>query len=68
MAVDPILTSEYLPLDDTVTEENEDDTIQIIFVNIDSDEHGGNLPIPLPREGNSSKLYPAVYRSHLQAT
>ena len=47
-AVDPIMASQDLPLDDTVTKENENDTIQIPFVNTDSDEHGGNLPIPLP--------------------
>ena len=48
MVVDPILSSEDLPLDDTFTQENENDTIQILLVNIESDEHGGNLPIPLP--------------------
>ena len=48
MAVDPILTSEDLPSNDTFIEENENDTVQILFVNTDFDEHGGNLPIPLP--------------------
>ena len=47
-AVNPVLPSEDLSLDDTVTEENKDDTIQILFINTDSDEHGDNLPIPLP--------------------
>jgi len=47
-AVNPTLTSEDLPPDDIVTKENENVTVQILFVNIDSDEHGGNLPIPLP--------------------
>jgi len=45
--VDPILTSEDLPSNDTVTEENENDTVQILFVNRNSDEHGRNLLIPL---------------------
>ena len=46
--VDPVLPSEDLSLDDTITEENKDDTIQILFVNTDSDEHGDNLLVPLP--------------------
>jgi len=53
IAVDPILSLECPPSDDTVTKKNENDTVQIIFVNIDFDEHGGNLPIPLPQEGSS---------------
>ena len=60
-AVDPVLPSEVPSSDDTVTEENKDDTVQILFINTDSDEHGGNLPIPLPQEGSSSESYPAVY-------
>ena len=55
------MPSTDLPSDDTVTKENENDTIQILFVNTDYDENGGNLPIPLPQEGNSSELYLAVY-------
>lgn len=47
MEIDPILSSEDLPLDDIVTKENENDIVQILFINIDFDEHGGNLPIPL---------------------
>ena len=61
MVVDPVLSSEGLPSDDIVTKENENDTVQIIFVNTESDEPGGNLPIPLPQEGISSKLYPTIY-------
>jgi len=61
VAVDPILHSEDLSLDDTITEENKDDTVQILFVSTDSDEHGGSLPVPLPQEGSSSESYPAVY-------
>lgn len=53
MAVDPILPSEGPPSDDTVSKKNENDTVQILFVNTESDEHGGNLPIPLPQEGSS---------------
>jgi hypothetical protein len=60
-AVDPVLPSEVPSSDDTVTEENKDDTVQILFINTDSDEHGGNLPIPLSQEGSSSESYPAVY-------
>jgi len=60
-AVDPILALEDLPSDDTVTKENENDTIQILFINTDSDEHGDNLPIPLPQEGSLSELYPSIY-------
>ena len=60
-AVDPVLPSEDLSSNDTVTEENKDDTVQILFINTDSDEHGGNLPIPLPQEGSSSEPYPDVY-------
>jgi len=53
-AVDPVLPSGVPSSDDTVIEENKDDTVQILFVSTDSDEHGGNLPIPLPQEGSSS--------------
>jgi len=48
VVVDPVLPSEGLSLDDKVTEENKDHTVQILFVSIDFDEHGGNLPVPLP--------------------
>ena len=61
VAVDPVLPSEVPSSDDTITEENKDDTVQILFVSTDSDEHGGNLPIPLPQEGSSSESYPTVY-------
>ena len=60
-AVDPVLSSEGPSSNDTNTGENENDTVQIIFVSTDSDEHGGNLPIPLPHEGSSSESYPAIY-------
>ena len=46
-AVDPVLPSKGPSSDDTVTEENKSNTVQILFVNTDSDEHGGSLPIPL---------------------
>ena len=52
MAVDPILPTEVPSSDDTVTEENEDDTVQILFVNTNSDEHGGTLLVPLLQEGS----------------
>jgi len=48
MTVDPFLSLEGPSSDDIVTKENENDTIQILFINTDSDEHGGNLPVPLP--------------------
>jgi len=60
-AVDPVLPSEALSSNDTITEENKDDTVQILFINTDSDEQGGNLPIPLSQEGTSSESYPAIY-------
>jgi len=60
-AVDPILPSEDPSLDDTITEENKNDTVQILFVNTESDENGGNLPIPLPQEGSSLESYLAIY-------
>ena len=59
--VDPVLPSKVPSSDDTVTEENEDSTVQILFVNTDSNDQGNNLPIPLPQEGSSSESYPAVY-------
>jgi len=56
--VDQVLSS-----DDTVSKENENNTIQILFVNTESNEHGGNLPIPLPQEGSSSvqEIHPTIY-------
>jgi len=68
MAVDPVLPSEDPYLDDTIIEENKNDAIQILFINIDSDEHRDSLPVPLPQEGSSSESYPAVYSVPLQAT
>lgn len=58
--VDPVFPSEDPSLDDTITKETKNDTVQILFVNTDSDEHKGNLPIPLSQEGSSSESYPAV--------
>lgn len=60
-AVDPVFPSKVPSSDDTVTEENKDETVQILFVSTDSDEHGGNLPIPLSQEGSLSELYLAIY-------
>ncbi|MCY6525080.1 retropepsin-like aspartic protease, partial [Actinobacillus pleuropneumoniae] len=60
-AVDPVLPSKVPSSDDTVTEENKDDTVQILFVRKESDEHGGSTPIPLPQEGSSSNSHPAIY-------
>lgn len=61
--VDPVLSSESPPSDDTISKENENDIVQILFVNIEFDEHGGNLLVPPPQEGISSvqEIHPAVY-------
>ena len=47
MAVDPVLPSECSSSNDTVTEEKENESIQILFINIDSDELGGSPLVPL---------------------
>ena len=70
-AVDPVLPSEVSSSNttvtedsssaDTPTEESKDDTVQILFINTDSDEHQGNVPTPLSQEGASSGSYPAGY-------
>lgn len=60
-AVDPVLPSEGPYSDDTVTRANKNDTVQILFVSTDSDEHGGNLPVPLQQKGSSSESYPTIY-------
>ena len=52
MAVDPVLPSEGPPSNDTITKENENDTVQILFVETESKELGGNPPIPLQQEEN----------------
>ena len=61
MAVDPVFPSEDPSLDNTITEENKNNTVQILFVNTNSDEHRGSLPIPLLQEGSSSDSYLAIY-------
>jgi len=61
MAVDPVLPSEVLSSDDTFTKENEDSTVEILFVNTDSNDQGNSLPIPSPQEGSSSESYRAIY-------
>ena len=48
MVVDPVFSSKGPPFDDTFSKENENDTVQIPFVNTKSDEHGDNLPVALP--------------------
>jgi len=50
MAVNPVLPSKGPPSDDTVSKENENDTIQILFVDTESNELGGNPPISLQQE------------------
>lgn len=60
-AVDPVLPSEAPSSNDTITKENKDDTVQILFISTDSDDQGGNATIPLSQEGSSSERYPAVY-------
>jgi len=61
--VDPVLPSEGPPSNDIVSKENDNNTAQILFVNTESDEHGGNLHIPLPQEGSSpfQEIHPAIY-------
>ena len=61
MVGDPVLSSESPPSDDIISKENENDTIQSLFVNIESNEHGGNIPIPLPQEGSLSEIYQGIY-------
>lgn len=46
MVVDPILPSENPPLDEIVSKEDENNTVQILFADIESNELGGNPPIP----------------------
>lgn len=46
-AVDLVLPSECSSSNDTVTKEKENDTVQILFINTDSDELGGSPPVPL---------------------
>lgn len=60
-AIDPVFPSEDPSLDDTITEENKDDTVQILFVNTNSDEHGGSISVPLFQEGSSLESYSAIY-------
>jgi len=47
IAVDPVLPLEDPPLDNTISKENENNTVQIPFVNTESDELGGNPLVPL---------------------
>ena len=47
-AVDLVFLSEGPSLDDIVTRENKKDTVQILFVSTNSNEHRGSLPVPLP--------------------
>lgn len=54
-AVEPVLPSKALSSNDTITEENKDDTVQILFINTDSNEQGDNAPIPLSQKGSSSE-------------
>lgn len=50
MVVDLVLPSEGPPSDDTIPKENENNTIQNLFVDTKSNELGGNPPIPLQQE------------------
>ena len=56
-AVNPVLSSEGPSVDDTISKENENNIIQILFINTESNEHGGNLPIPLSQEGSSPEIH-----------
>ena len=53
MSVDPVLPSEDPPSNDIIPKESENDTVQILFVTLESDELGGNPPIPSQREENT---------------
>lgn len=46
MVVDPVLPSEGPPSDDTIPKENENDTIQILFITSESNELEGNPLVP----------------------
>lgn len=54
-AVEPVFPSEALSSNDTITEENKDDTVQILFISTDSDDQGGSATIPFSQEGSSSE-------------
>lgn len=61
MAVDPILPSEGLPSEglpsyDTIPKESENDIVQILFITLESDELGSNLPTPSQQEENPPVL------------
>lgn len=64
MAVDPVLPSEGPPSDNMISKENENNTIQILFINTKSDELGGNPLVPLqqgespPVQGVHLAIYP----------
>ena len=45
MAVDPVLPSESPPSDDTIPQESENDTVQIIFITLEFNELEGNPPV-----------------------
>ena len=52
MIVDPVLPSEY----HTLPEESKNDTVKIIFVTSESEELGGNPPVPSQQEENPPVL------------
>ena len=58
MAVDLVFPSEDPPSDDIIPKESENDTVQILFVNLESTELGGNPHVPSQQEENS--LVPAT--------
>jgi hypothetical protein len=67
-AVDPVLPSEVPSSDDTVTEENKDDTVQILFITQTPMNMGAIYPFLYRRkEVRQSHTRPSI-RSHLQAT
>jgi len=59
--VDTIFPSECPSSNDTIIEEKENDVVQILFINTDSDELGGSLIVPLPQEGSPLDSYSAIY-------
>ena len=58
---DPVLLSEVTSSDDVITAKNEDPTVQILFINIDSNDQVSIPLIPSHQEESPSESYPAVY-------
>ena len=64
-AVDPILSSKDPPSNDTVTKENENGTVQILFINTDSKNMGSIYPFLYHRKEVCQRFIQPFIRSHL---